>query len=181
MTIVRESYRVTMRHRNIAGRAQASRRCVVASLAALACSMLPVSTAFARDGSLDLVNALRTHDCAQPLSGAEKLRGNARLDAAASDIMQGGTIDEALKRADFRVTRSVVIRVTGDIDDVALRRMLRERYCESITDPRLTTAGLARANGEVAVVLARPFAPPRAEDANKVAKEVLQLVNEARA
>ena len=133
-----------------------------------------------RADTLDLINALRTNDCAQPLSSTQELRASVGLDAAARELAAGRTLDDALTRAGIRVTRSTVIQINGEIDDAALAQMLRRDYCGVITDAGLTAVGIARETNETAIVLAAPFSPPAAEDASQVSEEVLQLVNQAR-
>jgi len=158
-----------------------TRRSVAAWIATCACTMLLAFPVRARETTLDLIDALRTHDCARPLSSTQKLHADRKLDAAAGQVATGLDVNDALKRADIRVTRSAVIQVTGDIDASSLKRMLHDNYCQMITDARLTTIGIARSDRAVAIVLATPFAPPRAADAGRIARDVLQRVNEARA
>ena len=145
------------------------------------CTMMLAAPLFARENTLDLINALRTRECPQPLSSLQALHASAELDAAAKELMTGRQIDDALKRADFRVTRSAVIRISGVIDAASLARVLGNGHCDTITDPGLTAIGIARDANEITIVLAAPFAPPATEDANRIAGEVLQLVNQARA
>ena len=157
-----------------------SRRFRSASMVAILCTMMVATPLFAGD-AFDVVNALRTRDCTQPLSSMQVLRASAELDAAATEAMTGRKIDDALKRADFRVTRSVVIHINGNTDDASLAQVLGNGYCGEITDPGLTTIGVARDTNKITIVLAAPFAPPATEDASKISGEVLQLVNQARA
>jgi hypothetical protein len=144
----------------------------------LACTML-FAPVVARADALGLANALRTRECPRPL--VDELAANRGLDAVAAQVMRGYAIEEALKRADFRAVRTAVVHIKGDVGDASLKRMLIRSHCEALTDARLTTMGVARGKNEIAIVLAAPFAPPAIKDADKIAREVLALVNQARA
>jgi uncharacterized protein YkwD len=147
----------------------------------LAGTLLVASTGFAREDIGGLIDSLRIRDCPHPLARAQTLQASARLDAAAEQVLQGASIEDALKRANFRAKRSAGIQISGDVDDAALPRMLGKSYCHTITDPELTAIGTARGATGIAIVLAAPFMPPAATDENEISREVLQLVNEARA
>lgn len=159
---------------------RASRRSLSASMVTI-CTMMFSTPLSARENTLDLINALRTRDCTQPLSSTQTLHASAGLDVAAKELMAGRKIDDALKRTDFRVTRSAVIHISGDIDDASLEQVLGNSHCGPITDPGLTAIGIARDTNGITIVLAAPFSPPATEDASKISREVLQLVNQARA
>jgi uncharacterized protein YkwD len=146
----------------------------------LAAAMLLASPLSAREGTLQLVDGLRTRDCLHPVSSEQRLHASAELDAAANQILKGRKIDDALGRASYRATRSTVIQLSGDVDDASLVYRLKA-YCTTIADPGLTAIGVARGENQLAILLATPFAPPAARDANMISQEVLALVNEARA
>lgn len=143
-----------------------------------ACALLSAPLAAHAD-ALKLVNTLRTHECPRALG--DRLSANRGLDAVAREVMRGYRIEEALKRADVRAVRTAVIHIKGDVGDASLKRMLIRNHCKTLTDARLSALGVARGNDEIALVLAAPFAPPSTRDARAVAREVLALVNEARA
>ena len=88
------------------------------AMVSLMCTVMLASSVFARDGTLDLIDTLRTRDCTHPLSSAEELRPDGGLDAAASEVMKGRKMDDALRRAEFRATRSAVIHVSGAVDEL---------------------------------------------------------------
>jgi uncharacterized protein YkwD len=73
------------------------------------------------------------------------------------------------------------MRVAGAPDERALLGVLTKNYCETIVDASLTEIGVHRRGDGVWIVLAEPFTAPAAKDAPQVSRDVLQLVNEARA
>lgn len=144
----------------------------------LGCALLSAPPGAGAD-TLSLLNSLRAQDC--PRSIDDKLKADRGLDAVARQVMRGYRIEEALKRADFRAVRTAVIHIKGDVSDASLKRMLAKSHCKTLTDPKLSAVGVARDADEIAFVLAAPFAPPAVQDAGNISREVLQLVNEARA
>src|SRR5262245_20626326 len=99
-----------------------------AAIVTIACSMLLGATPHVQENTRDLIDALRTRDCAEPLSSTQRLHANAALDAAAQQVMEGRKIDAALTRAGLRVTRSAVIRISGNVDATSLEHMLIKNH-----------------------------------------------------
>ncbi len=153
----------------------------------LACYLVMATTiaaampALARDNTLDVVNDLRMKECAGHLSKATPLRRNSRLNNAANHVANGLKIREALQRADYRADQSAMLRLRGAQDASTLKRLLLPRYCESLVDPDLVEIGIARREKDIVIVLAAPFAPPLLTDSEKVMRDVLLYVNQARA
>jgi uncharacterized protein YkwD len=133
------------------------------------------------EGVLDLINTLRTADCNHALSSTQRLHANERLDAVAKRVMEGDDIDDALRTAEIHVTRSTVIQIRGSTDDESMRRILTKRYCDSITSADLTATGVALREKSIVIVLAKPVDLPKTSDATAIGRQVLKLVNEARA
>lgn len=73
------------------------------------------------------------------------------------------------------------MRVSGATDDRMIVSMLASNYCEIVTDPAFTEIGVLRKGNDIWMVVAAPLNLPSLKDANSVAREVLQRVNEARA
>jgi uncharacterized protein YkwD len=156
-------------------------RALRATIAIIACGALLPWPATARADTLDLVNALRTADCKKPLSSAHALEADAALDRVARDVLEGAKLRDALARADVRASRTAVIQIGGRGDETGLVRSLAKRHCKTITDPGLTAVGLARTGERTVLMLIARVATPQLGDATAVSREVLQLVNEARA
>lgn len=87
---------------------------------------------------------------------------------------------EAISRTDYRGTNTASMRVEGSTDEKAILGILRDTYCDTITNPAFTEIGLYRRGDAVWIVVATPFVPPTTKDANKVGRQVLSLVNAAR-
>src|SRR5712671_654101 len=140
-----------------------------------------VAPAYSRDDLLQLMNALRVSECPQHLRSDQPFNGNSKLNQAARYVNDGRSMQEALRRADYRADQSAVIHATRGDNPAAFKRLLAKGYCATLTDPRLVEIGIATNRDEVALIFAAPFAPPAPGDATKVEREALRLVNEARA
>jgi uncharacterized protein YkwD len=145
-----------------------------------------ISSAFVLSNSayadaLNVINTLRVKDCAKPLAQKQRLMRNAKLAAAARYVDDGIALRDALKRAGYRADQSAVLHFGGTIDDAVLKRMLAKDHCATLTDAGLVDVGIFTTSRSIAMVFAAPFAPPSPTDAPHVARQVLALVNEARA
>jgi uncharacterized protein YkwD len=150
----------------------------------IACALIGGSVgipAAARADAFAVINSLRVKECANPLASKQQFMRNAKLAIAAQHVNDGLAIRDALKRADYRADQSAVIRIGGTLDDTAVKRTLAKNYCATLTDPGLVEVGIYSTPRELALVFAAPFAPPAPADSAKVAKQVLDLVNTARA
>jgi uncharacterized protein YkwD len=148
-------------------------RCLTALIASLP---------FAARADLDdSINALRKRGCDGKPGVSRALRASRGLDAVAKEWSRGGRLKDAFERTDYRLVNSASMRIAGAPDERALLGVLAKNYCESIVDPTLTEIGVHRRGDGVWIVLAEPFTAPGAKDAPQVGREVLQLVNQARA
>lgn len=148
------------------------------SLAVLTALLLPV-IAFA-DLAGD-VNAIRKRGCDGKSGIATPLRASRGLNGVAKEWSRGGRLKDAIARTDYRIVNSASMHVEGASDERALLNVLARNYCATILDPSFTEIGVHRGGGEVWIVVAAPFTAPSAKDAASVSREVLRLVNEARA
>lgn len=155
---------------------------VVAGLA-LACAATNAVTANAAAADLaDSINTLRAQGC----SGAAGVRGGElkqtrALDAVAQQWSKGGRLKQALERTEYRAASSSSMHVSGAADDKAVVAMLAGNYCKIVTDTSFTEIGIERRGRDVWLVVAAPLNFPSARDAKSVEREVLRLVNAARA
>jgi uncharacterized protein YkwD len=129
----------------------------------------------------DGLNALRKRGCDGRPGVNRPLRTNRGLDSVAKEWAKGGRLKDAFARTDYRMVNSASMRVAGAPDERALLGVLAANYCENILDPSLSEIGVHRRGDGVWIVLAEPFSAPGAKDAPQVSREVLQLVNQARA
>jgi uncharacterized protein YkwD len=129
----------------------------------------------------DSINAVRKRGCDGRPGVTRPLRPSRGLDTVAKEWSKGGRLKNAFERTDYRMVNSASMRVEGAPDERALLGVLTKNYCESIVDPSLTEIGVHRRADGVWIVLAQPFSAPAAKDAAQVSREVLQLVNQARA
>jgi uncharacterized protein YkwD len=129
----------------------------------------------------DSINTLRTRGCTASAGVDRKLKQTRALDEVARQWSRGGRLKQALERAEYRATNSSSMRVSGAANDRAVIDLLSRNYCRIITDPAFTEIGIARRGGEAWMVVAAPLNLPSIRDAKQVEREVLQLVNAARA
>lgn len=128
-------------------------------------------------------DVLRTVNATRQTCGAraENLKLNEALSQAASYMQRGDNMQAALERASYRADQSSVIRLRGKLDNKSLERLLKDNYCDTLKDKALTNIGIVANEREAYILLAKPFTPPKTQDRAKVAQQVLQLANEARA
>lgn len=130
---------------------------------------------------VDSVNALRARGCAGASGTRSKLKQTRALDAVAKEWSNGGRLQSALERTQYRAMNSSSMRVSGAPSDAGIMTVLAEHYCSIVTNSAFTEIGLARRGRDVWMVVARPLDLPSVRDAKSVANEVLELVNAARA
>jgi uncharacterized protein YkwD len=147
-------------------------------LAALLSALLPV-IAFA--GLADDVNAIRKRGCDGKSGIAIPLRASRGINDVAKEWSRGGRLKDAIARTDYRIVNSASMHVEGAPDERALLNVLARNYCATLLDSSFTEIGVHRGGGDVWIVVAAPFTAPSAKDAASVSREVLQLVNQARA
>lgn len=127
----------------------------------------------------DGVNTIRARGCDGKPGVRTPLRANSGLDEVAKEWSKGGRLHDAFARSDYRMVNSASMRVAGAPNERKLLEVLAANYCDTILDPSLTEIGVYRRGEGAWIVVAEPFSAPK--DAASVAREVLQLVNAARA
>jgi uncharacterized protein YkwD len=152
---------------------------LLAALCAATAIAFPIA---AHADALQTLNSLRLKECGGRATERSAFKSNSLLARAAGRIHQGTKIRDALMREGYRADQSALVRIGGgSLADDALRRLLVKNYCSTLTDPNLTEVGIAQSEKEIAIIFAAPFTPPTNRDARDVSREVLALVNAARA
>jgi len=131
-------------------------------------------------GLLRDINAVRQQGCEGQPGKAAPLRENAALSAAAARLYGGDRLDEALKAAGYRAVSGAQIILRG-AGATLLTRTSLGTSCKVLTQADLTEAGFFQHAAQTWIVVAAPFSPPGAAQADDVQSRVLALVNEARA
>jgi uncharacterized protein YkwD len=149
------------------------RFCVAAGAMLLACLHAPAAADIVDD-----VNAIRAAGC-NGLRAVPPLRSRRDLNRAARLIAGGRELRDALRAVDYGASNSASVRVTSTGGDASVARTLRTRFCGQLLQPDLREIGVYRRGDARWLVLAAPFAAPK--DAAAVSREVLALVNQARA
>lgn len=128
------------------------------------------------------VNGARSAYCGLSQRAHPPLVESRRLDEIARLLAQGESLDQAELRAGYRAARAVWIRISGATDDTAVERMVGQRFCGQMSDPRLRHIGTyRRGEGGLWIVVAQPFTVPPQRDAAAISRLVLALTNQARA
>ena len=130
---------------------------------------------------LRALNALRQQGCGKGARPAAPLREDAALSRATALVAGGRKLDDALKASGYRAQRNVQITVRGATGAAALTQKALGSSCGAAMRSELLEAGFYQRGAQTWVVLAEPFAPPAAGQADQVQARVLALVNEARA
>lgn len=131
-------------------------------------------------GLLRDINAVRQQGCEGQPGKAAPLRENAALSAAAARLAGGDRLDEALKAAGYRAVSGAQIILRGAGATLLTRASLGSS-CSVLTQADLTEAGFYPQAAQTWIVVAAPFTPPGAAQADELQARVLALVNEARA
>ncbi len=133
-----------------------------------------------QSGLLRDINAVRQQGCEGEPGKAAPLRENAALSAAASRLAAGDRLEEALKASAYRAVSGAHIVLRGAGATLMTRTTLGSS-CSVLTQADLTEAGFHREAARTWIIVAVPFLPPGAAQADEVQSRVLALVNQARA
>ena len=129
-----------------------------------------------------VVNALRAEGCGREPSVEALVQPDPILDDVARALSRNYDLEGAIERAAYPAASSTSFHVRGSREDETVRRILAERYCASINDPRYDEIGVYARGDETWIVLGvrqSSLLPTLETDA--VAERVLALVNGARA
>ena len=127
------------------------------------------------------INAVRARGCQNKPGIQRSLLPSRNLNDVAREWSRGGRLRDALARSPYRATNSSSMHIAGAIDDRSLLRVLVDSYCEILVDPTFTEMGTYRRGKNVWLVVAAPFSAPTIKDAPAMQRDVLALVNKARA
>jgi uncharacterized protein YkwD len=129
-----------------------------------------------------LINAYRSDHrfCAgRTVPAGAPLAPQAEL--AAVPLKRGADLQQVLKQAGYRAALAQAIVLSGPRDAAGAMRYLRENYCEAILDGRFTEIGVERDGANWRIVLAQPLIAADLGDWRAAGRQVLALVNAARA
>lgn len=133
-------------------------------------------------GPIGAIIDARIAYCGLARAGHPPLTEKRELDDIARRLAGGESLEEAEARAGYRAARSLWIEIAGAADDAAVERMVGQRFCGQLADPRLREIGaFGRGESGLWIVLAQPFTTPLNKDAAAVSQLVLALTNQARA
>jgi uncharacterized protein YkwD len=132
--------------------------------------------------TITAVNAARSAYCGLSRVGRPPLIESLGLDEVARRLAYGEPLEQAETRSGYIAARSVWIRISGAAGDAAVERIVGQRFCGQIGDPRLRQIGAyGRDESGLTIVVAQPLTPPPERDAATISRLVLALTNQARA
>ncbi len=129
------------------------------------------------------INRLRAGegDCAV-LENLPPLKPQAALERVARDLSQGNNLQQSLKAAGYRATRSRALSILGNgVGARAAGLLAKQSYCQQLQDAAMTEIGIYLDARQVWIVMAAPFAPSVGLSGPAAGQRVLDLVNHARA
>ena len=110
------------------------------------------------------------------------LKPRAALERVARDLARGDKLEQSLKAAGYRATRSNALWFGGDGVGAQVAGMLaKQSYCRQLQDATMTEVGIYLDARQVWIVMAAPFAPLVGVSEQAAGQRVLDLVNQARA
>ncbi|QNA98654.1 CAP domain-containing protein [Massilia sp. Se16.2.3] len=151
------------------------------STSLLATALLATGAAHAQGdpGLVALINDYRAHPDACAGRPAPPLRAQATL--ARVRFGPGAFPESVLEQAGYHAASVEVIGVRGAADAAAAMEAIRKPYCRALLDASFTEVGTSRRGEEWTIVLARPLPPVTLPGQQEVGREILGLVNAARA
>jgi uncharacterized protein YkwD len=152
-----------------------SRRICTGLLGALLLSAAP-APATDRTGIIDILNKLRAQSCGAP----QRLKPSSLLDNVAGLLARGIQLREAQRRAGYHATKVLSLELSGVNDEQSLARTLGRELCAQLSAPGISDIGAHREGANIWVVLGQPFNAPEHRDSDVIARQVLELTNEAR-
>jgi uncharacterized protein YkwD len=129
--------------------------------------------------ALAMARNLRIQGCVGHPGLRVVLRDNAALDSAALQWSRGANLKSAVGQSGYREEQSAALHVSGDA--AVLQQALRTKLCAELTDRDFIDLGSVQRGHDTWIVVAAPFAPPAAANADEIAAELLQRINRARA
>lgn len=144
---------------------------------------LAVSFAAVASDLYTAINALRRGEgnCAVARQ-LPPLRAQGALERVGQYLARGNNLEQSLKAAGYRATRSRVLWFEGERVGAQVAGMLASQsYCPQLQDAALTEVGFYLDEHKIWIVMAAPFSPLPGVSQRSAGQRVLELVNQARA
>ncbi len=130
---------------------------------------------------VDVANAIRSEGCRRMAAVDQPLRKQAALDEAARRMAEGASLKSATAQSGYRARVSASIHVRSRTGGEDITKVIKRRFCDIVADPGLHEIGMFHHGHETWMVLATPMIFPAAEDSASIGRQVLDLINAARA
>jgi uncharacterized protein YkwD len=146
----------------------------------IAAGLLVAAPGLARADALSATNWDRLQGCgrataAAPLVSVSKLR------LAARKLADGASLQSSVAGAGYLAAASAEMHLSGATLDADVQRILAAHYCSTLQDPKFKEFGAERRGPDLWIILAAPVSLPAAGDAALIGRQILDLVNHARA
>jgi uncharacterized protein YkwD len=148
----------------------------------MAMSVMATTSAGAAAGAGTVLTAarnLRIQGCDGHPGIRVALRDSGALDSAALQWSRGAELKAAVGQSGYREEQSAALHISGDAS--LLQQALGSKLCAQLTDRDFTDLGSVQRGHDTWIVIAAPFTPPRAANADAIAADLLLLINRARA
>lgn len=133
------------------------------------------------------INRLRAGEGHCAAENLPPFKPQALLERVARDMSRGDKLEQSLKAAGYRATRSSAIAIRGNgVAAQAAALLAKQSYCQQLQDAAMTEVGIYLDARQVWIVMAAPFAPSASSPSpglsgQAAGRRVLDLVNHARA
>jgi uncharacterized protein YkwD len=133
------------------------------------------------DELTNLINAYRAAPaaCAAQAAPVPPLAPASAL--ARIRVAPGTFLESALGRLGYEADHAEAITVSGPLDAAGAMDLLQQHYCDKLRSSEFSAIGTARVGNEWQVVLAHPLVYPPLPDWEQAGRELVELVNAARA
>lgn len=145
-------------------------------------SMMPFAQASDSSQLISLINQYRAapQRCnGQRTAPAGPLAANEKL--AQVRLSQGMQLREVLRGAGYQAAQVQAMAISAPAGAEAAMQVLTQSYCKALLDSHYAEVGVSRSGNRWQIVLAQPVLSGNIGDWQSAGKEVLRLVNEARA
>ena len=130
---------------------------------------------------VDIANSVRAKGCGGKQGAGTALIADKRLTEAARRVSKGAGLQAAMDGSAYRAMRSASLHVEGADSADMMMQTLTEGFCSQLIDPEFREVGTFTRGEQVWLVLATPLADRNPGKMPAVARQLLQLTNNARA
>jgi len=151
-----------------------------ASAALLGVAIAALTAQAVNAAPLNAANQVRLHGCGTS-AGVTPLYYSPKLERAAKRYAEGASLQAAAADSGYLAGQIAGIHLSGPANDADIEQMLAKRDCRTLTNSMMREFGAVQRGREIWMIFAAPVVLPARGDAASVSREILDLVNAARA